>query len=184
MFHRQTIVAIGELMQLAYVTSDLDKAFAEWAAIGVGPFYTVERAPFTEVRYRGEVIDLDLSVGFAYWGNMQIEVIRQNDRSQSIFRDWQDRGISTLHHVCVAVSDMADVRRRLTENNHEILQEKWAGAAGEFVYAKPLTGPDLLVEYALIGPPFDTAFEAMRAAAATWDGSRPVRPISEVAPFG
>jgi hypothetical protein len=171
---------LGRVMQLAYVAEDLDSALKSWTDFGVGPFYKIDRAPFSAVKYRGRSIDLDLTSTFAYWNDMQIEIIRQNDRSDSIFRQWQDERRQGLHHVCITVDDIDEARARATAHGAEIVQENWAGEAGEFFYAEPSGGPGCLIEFARIGAAFVAVFDKIRAASGSWDGTRPVRQLEEL----
>ncbi len=174
---QQKIPGLGRVMQLAYVPEDYDAALKSWTDFGVGPFYKIDRAPFSEVTYRGQIIDPDITSAFSYWGDMQIELIRQNNAAESIFRTWQDQRRTGLQHICIQVEDIEDARARCQALDYEIVQEARAGDAGRFFYAAVPNGPACLVEFAQIGPPFTIAFEKIRAAAANWDGIDPVRSL-------
>jgi len=80
-------------MQNAFVVTDLDAALDHWTRVmGVGPFFVFERVEFAEIWYRGQsALDIDLSVAIGYWGDLQIELIRQRNDVPSIYTDFPGR---------------------------------------------------------------------------------------------
>lgn len=53
----------GEVRQNGYVVHDIEAAMKHWTeALGVGPFFYLERAPIKDFRYYGEPSDLEVSI--------------------------------------------------------------------------------------------------------------------------
>src|ERR1700676_3480647 len=97
------LAVLGPIMQLAFVPTDFEAAIGYWTRVmGVGPFFLWEHIAVEELRYRGEVVSVDFSVALAQWGDIQIELIRQDDAGSSIYRDWNS---DALHHIQLAVED-------------------------------------------------------------------------------
>src|SRR5262249_13577491 len=64
----------GAIRQNGYVVRDLAAAIRHWTeVIGVGPFYTVEHTPVPNAVYRGTPTDIQVSVGLAHSGPLQVE---------------------------------------------------------------------------------------------------------------
>jgi hypothetical protein len=68
----------GPIRQIGYVVTDLDKALAGWVELGVGPWFVMRGLP-QHVTYRGEPCEITLSLALANSGDMQFEVIQQQD---------------------------------------------------------------------------------------------------------
>ena len=71
------IAQLGGIMQLAYVPADPDAALAHWLKIGAGPFFALDHVQLEDVRYRGRPAEIDFSMVLGYWGDLQVEIIRQ-----------------------------------------------------------------------------------------------------------
>jgi catechol 2,3-dioxygenase-like lactoylglutathione lyase family enzyme len=110
-----------------------------------------------------------------YWGDMQIELVRQHNDTPSIFKAWRDEGREGLHHVCVLVDDMNTARNVCETAGATILQEALVPGGGEVIYADPGGGPGSLVELLKPAPGTREFFKMMREAHRTWDGKDAVR---------
>ena len=85
----------GPIMQNAFVVPDLAAAIDHWVRVmNVGPFFMFEHIPFAELWYRGAPARVDLSCAIAYHGDLQIELIRQQDDAPSIYTDFAVRLVS------------------------------------------------------------------------------------------
>jgi methylmalonyl-CoA/ethylmalonyl-CoA epimerase len=171
-----SIARLGEIMQMAYVPGDLDAALEYWTrTIGAGPFFALDHVKLDRVRYRGQPADIDFSMMLGYWGDMQIELIRQHNPSPSIFRAWRDQGREGLHHVCVLVEEMSAARSLVEKGQVQVAQEALVPGGGEVLYLDTGGGPGSLVEVLKPAPGTREFFGMMREAHRTWDGSDRVR---------
>ena len=176
MSHVAKIADLGEIMQLAYVPADFDAALTYWTeVVGAGPFFALDHVRLEGVKYRGAPSDPDFSMALGYWGDMQIELIRQHNDAPSIYKAWRDEGREGLHHMCILVDDMAQARATCAAAGASVAQEGLVPGGGEVIYVDAGGGPGTLVEILKPGPGSRAFFAMMREAARGWDGSQPLR---------
>lgn len=173
-----SIASLGRVMQLAFVPADFDAALRHWTqTMGVGPFFSLEHITLPNCRYEGQSADIDFSIALAYWGDIQIELVRQHNDAPSIYKRWRDEGREGLHHVCIVVDDMAHARRVCAAAGARVVQEGEVTGGGEVIYVDAGGGPGGLVE--LIALPQSTldGFATMREVCRQWDGRDPLRAL-------
>ena len=167
-------------MQMAYVPADLDAALHFWTkTIGAGPFFAINHVKLDRGRYRGEPAEIDFSIMLGYWGDMQIELIRQHNDAPSIFKAWRDEGREGLHHVCALVDDddMDTARSVCAAAGATILQEALVPNGGEVIYVDPGGGPGSIVEVLRPAPGTREFFKMIREAHRNWDGKDALRSL-------
>jgi hypothetical protein len=170
------IAGLGEVMQLAFVPTDLAAAVKFWTeTIGAGPFFAMEHIQLEAVRYRGAPADIDFSILLGYWGNIQIEMIQQHNAAPSIYSAWLQEGHQGLHHVCLVTEDMPHARKTCADAGATVAQEAIIPGGGEVIYVDTGGGPGTLVEIVKPTAGLLGAFAMMRDAARDWDGTDPVR---------
>ena len=174
------LAKLGPIMQLAYVPDDFDAAIAYWTGtLGVGPFFLWEHIEVDHLEYRGAPSRPDFSVALSYWGDVQIELIRQDCRSPSIYRDWNS---NALHHVQIIAPDYDEAVAACRLEGFAMAMEG-RGLLGnpsfQFAYCDLGTyGPAGFIEFAR-RPEGDNTLaermETMQRAVRDWDGTAPVR---------
>lgn len=170
------ITALGEIMQLAYAPADFDAALQHWTTVmGAGPFFAIDHVRLENVKYRGAPSDIDFSMAIGYWGDLQIELIRQHNDAPSIYKAWRDEGREGLHHVCILVDDMERSRAVCARAGASVAQEGLVAGGGEVIYVDTGGGPGTMVEILKPGPGSREFFAMMREAARGWDGTDPLR---------
>lgn len=171
------LAALGPIFQLAYLPANFDAAIRYWTQIvGAGPFFIMENIQLSDMTYLGQPSDAVFSAAWGYWGDMQIELIRAENDAPSIYTGEyavKDR----LHHVCVAVEDIAVARAALKEAGATILIEGKVGESGAVIYADAGSGPGNVIEYVKLMEGGAELFAMMREAARDWDGSDPLRKL-------
>jgi len=173
-----SMARLGSVMQMAYVPADFEGALKFWTkTIGAGPFFSIEHVKLERTRYRGQVVEVDFSMMLGYWGDMQIELIRQHNDAPSIFKAWRDEGREGLHHVCVLIDEMNGARDLCSRAGISVAQEAIVPGGGEVIYVDTGAGPGSLVEMLKPAPGTREFFKMMREAHRTWDGSDPVRKL-------
>ena len=169
---------LGEIMQLAYLPTDFDATLRYWTeTMGVGPFFEIRDIQLGNMRYRGEASDARFTIAIAYWGDVQIELIRAENDAPSIYvGDYavKDR----LHHICILVRSIEDARRACAEAGAEIIVEGEVGEDGAVIYADFGGGPGHLVELLQPVSGSEGLFDMIRQAAQGWDGTEPLRLLS------
>ena len=174
---KRGLATLGPVMQLAWLPSDFDAALRHWTQVmGVGPFFMMENIKLGDMRYRGAPTDAVFSLALAYWGDVQIELIRPENDAPSIYNGEyavRDR----LHHVCVLVDDIADAYAACAAQGAQILVEGKVGDSGHVIYADPGGGPGSVVEMLQPQPGTADLFAMIKQAAATWHGTEPLRKL-------
>ncbi len=163
------------IMQNAWVVDDVEQACLSWTkSIGVGPFFIYEFVgKFSDVKYYGKPAELDIIVGLAHAGSVQIELI-QPVTKKSAYRDMVPEGTTGFHHTCVWSNDFeADVNyfesRGLATIN--------SGALGitKFAYFDTRTIMGCMLEIATRNEEVEAFTRVISEAAKDWDGTDPVR---------
>jgi methylmalonyl-CoA/ethylmalonyl-CoA epimerase len=176
------LATLGPIMQLAFVPTDFNGAIDYWTKVmGVGPFFLWEHIDVDRLTYRGEEVKLDFSVALAQWGDVQIELIRQDNGAPSIYRDWNSDG---LHHIQLAVEDYDEALATCERAGFGLAMDG-KGLLGspdlKFAYCDlGRFGPAGFIEFAYRPPGGGAALERMarmKDAARDWDGRDPVRPL-------
>ncbi|MDP3673800.1 MAG: VOC family protein [Novosphingobium sp.] len=171
-----SLAALGPIAQLAYVPSDWDGALEYWTrTMGVGPFFLIENIALDDMRYRGEPSEARFTVAIAYWGDVQIELVRADNDAPAHYNG--EYGVKDqLHHVLIIVDDWAKAERAIAAAGAEVIVSGKFGG-GNVAYVDPGSGPGGLVEIIVPGEGGPELFAMMKAASVGWDGSGPVRKL-------
>lgn len=172
-----SIKALGDIIQLAYLPEDFDAALRYWTeTVGVGPFFLMENIQLGEMRYRGQPTDAVFSIAIAYWGDIQIELIRAENDAPSIYSgDYavKDR----MHHICIFVESIEEARRVCAEAGAEVLVEGKVGDSGEVIYVDAGGGPGHVIELLQPMAGSEGLFAMIKDAGRDWDGKDPLRKL-------
>lgn len=165
----------GDVIQLAYFPTDFDATMKYWIeTVGVGPFYVLNDVRLIDMKYRGQPTDAVFTMAIGYWGDIQIELIKTDSDAPSLYAGEyavRDR----LHHVCVFVKDINEVRAACAAAGAEVIVEGKVGEDGEVIYVDPGQGPGHVIEYLQPMSGSEGLFQMMKDAARDWDGTDPIR---------
>ncbi|MEM6557734.1 MAG: VOC family protein [Pseudomonadota bacterium] len=175
---RNSIASLGEIMQLAFVPPDFDAAVERWTkTMGVGPFFLMEGIHLEGMRYKGSPTDAHFDLALAYWGDLQVELIRPRDAHPSIYIGPYADGLKGgLHHVCLLIEDIDDAYAACEAQRAEVLIEGSLGQS-RVIYADPGGGPGSVVEMLQPSPDSPDLFAMIKQAGADWDGRDPLRKL-------
>ena len=169
---------IGPVMQHGYIVADVEQTAREWVdRVGVGPFYILERNAMDQYHYRGQRIDIELKLAFAYCGGIQIELIQQLNEADTLYSRATRNSAGKLNHFASVVSDLDGLlARRKLENR--VIQSGKMPSGVKFVYLEEFAPGGQHLE--LIQPSENAlmGFAGMEAVARHWDGKSPLRPMS------
>ncbi len=167
------ISAIGPVMQIAFVPADFDAAIVHWTGVmGVGPFFLIENIALEGMRYLGNPSDCIFTIALAYWGDIQVELIRQENDAPSIYQGCEG---GALHHTCVLTDDIEEARSIAEAAGASVLVEAKVGEDGAVLYVDTGGGPRSIVEILQPASGSDALFAMIKDASVGWDGSDPVR---------
>jgi Glyoxalase/Bleomycin resistance protein/Dioxygenase superfamily len=164
------------VMQNSWVVSDIRAAMRHWnRTASIGPFFLVEGITIDDQHYRGKPTpNVDATFALAQAGDIQIELVQQNNDANSAYRDTVPNGRSAFHHVAIYC---ADYDRDLAEYLAAGSDVAFSGSAGgkRFCYVDTSAALGCMVELIEQSPLQDEFFARIRSAAANWDGRDPVR---------
>jgi hypothetical protein len=166
-------------MQMCWVVPDLHAALKTWiASAGVGPFFLFEQLKFENPRYRGRPAEFpDVTAAMAQAGDVQIELVCQNDDRRSIFRDVVPAGQTGFHHTALYCSDYDATLAAYTGAGAQVaFSGLMMGSRTCWIDTTPKLG--FMVELIEANPVADSIFARFRAAAENWDGKDPLRTLS------
>ncbi|WP_226016357.1 VOC family protein [Novosphingobium sp. FKTRR1] len=173
----KAIKDLGPIGQLAFLPQDFDAAVTYWTqTMGVGPFYLMENVALGDARYKGVPTGAIFSIAIAYWGDVQIELIRPENREPSIYTG-EYAVTDQLHHVCIFVDSIAEARAAVAAVGAEILVEGTVGADGAVIYVDAGAGPGGVIELLQNMTGADAIFQMIKDAAKDWDGTEPLRKL-------
>ena len=169
---------LGKRIQLAFVVKDLEAALRYWTeTLKVGPFVVIEKSVGDrKVVHRGVETKMDMTLAFAYMGDVQIELIHQTNDAPSPYKEFTDSGREGLHHVAYWPEDFEGACGYLESSGfREICSIYMADGNRNVAY---YCAPDFIgamVEIVPMTPARATYFGRIQRLCANWDGTRPVR---------
>ncbi len=173
-----SIKDIGPVMQIAFVPSDFAAALTHWTEVmGVGPFYLIENIQLGDMRYLGQPTDCKFSLALAYWGDMQIELIRPENDAPGIYQGKYAANADVLHHTCILTDNLEQARKIAEAAGAKVLVEGTVGDDGAVIYVDTGGGAGSIVEILQLASGSDGLFAMIKAASVGWDGSDPVRKL-------
>jgi Glyoxalase/Bleomycin resistance protein/Dioxygenase superfamily len=163
--------------QIGFVIDDLDEALAYWIdVIGVAPFFVYRDFRLAECMYRGEPIELTISVGYGQAGDVQVELVEQHGDTPSAYLG---RVSGQPHHVAFWTPDYD--RHVEAYRARGLVGVMWGSASGRsderFTYLAA-NGPGPTIEVTEVHPAKREMYRAIAEAAHTYDGTEPVREVS------
>jgi hypothetical protein len=171
-------VIFGEIRQVAYVTRDFDKTVDFFLHTGIGPWFVDKKRLMKGVSYLGNKIDVEMTVGLAYSGSLQLEIVEQTGPSRSIYTDWLDKHPSEMlvQHVSSWPIDFAATEKRVFEAGYRLVMGGML-SAGMFGYYNHSDHPEFIFEMAEETALRRHIWDAMEKITQSWDGKTdPVRP--------
>lgn len=167
----------GEIRQLGYVVRDIEAALQHWVnALGVGPWFYVDRLPVKSFFYKGKPSNPHVSIALANSGAAQVELIQQRDDAPSMYRDFIASGREGLQHVSTwpTPAEYDAILAHAAKTGVRIGQSGET-ARGPFAYLETETFPGTCMEIAAMTDTRRRQFAAIEAAARSWDGKDSIR---------
>jgi len=167
--------------QLGYVVHDIQSSMRAWSErLRIGPWFYNPRLALDHYCFRGtDYEDFNMSYALANSGDMQIELIQQRCSTPSIYREFLDQHGEGLQHLCVWPEDYDATYALARASGLSAVQEGRMGTIRFAYFADAVHGGTSL-ELSEMRPSRIPGIEAIRAAAANWDGADPIRSYSPV----
>lgn len=166
----------GSMRQIGIVVRDIESAMRHWVEVcGVGPWFYTDKLVVTAFSYNGRRYDdVHGSIALANSGDVQLELIQQRCETPSMYREFLAAGREGMQHWSSWPADYDAVYKRALANGYTVGQEG-DSPRGRFVYFRQEGHPGTVIEMADATPARMRIFDAIRDAAANWDGSDPIR---------
>lgn len=159
--------------QIAWVVDDLFAAARRWVDVyGVGPFHVMPRRK-QQVRYRGDLTELDVQIAVVQSGPVQLEFIQQFDGEPSIYRDIYPPGREGLHHMCTVSERYDDTLAHYQRLGYPTIAELQGGMRVAYVDTYKDFG--FISEVVEKSDGFMGNLAKIAETCAAWDGTDPIR---------
>jgi len=172
---RPRTVLPGPIRQNGYVVRDLERAIDAWLQVGVGPWLLLPHLKQANSVYRGQPTEPVVSIAFANSGELQLELIVQEDDEPSIYREFLDAGGEGFHHLAWWVEDFDAVARAAHGAAWPLVHFGDGGGMAKFAYYDPGGVTSTVVEVMELTDATRWLVSTVQAAALDWDGADPVR---------
>lgn len=167
----------GPIRQIGYVVTDLDSALAEWVALGVGPWFVIRGIP-QRVNFRGRPCEITLSLALANSGDLQVELIHQDDDTPSIFTEFLAADGPGFHQLAYWSEDFDRAMQAVAEAGWPVVWSGGEDVGTRFAYVEPPGGPAAVIEIMELTETTQGMAAMVRDAAANWDGTDAIRELN------
>lgn len=164
----------GPIRQIGYIVTDLDSAMAGWLELGVGPWFVMRAVPIRAL-YRDEPCETTLTLAWANSGEMQIELIHQDDDTASIYTEFLRSNGHGYHQLAYWTENFDETMAAVRDAGWPIVWLGGEDVGTRFAYAEPPNSPATIVEITELNEMTAGMNTFVREAAANWDGSDPIR---------
>ena len=130
----------GAIRQIGYVVTDLDQAMQGWLDLGVGPWFVI-RGLQMRALYRGEPCETTISMALSNSGEMQIELIAQQDDTASIYTEFLRAEGPGYHQLAYWTEDFEATMTAVEQAGWPVV---WSGGEGfgvRFAYLRAAQRP-------------------------------------------
>ena len=166
----------GTVMQMAYVVENLGVALEHWLSkMKVGPFIVLRSLEALDKRYRGAPSDLDVDIALGFSGDICIELIQQNCKSPSVFRELLDSKGGGFHHWALFTESIDEEVSRYQKQGHALAFSGKVAIGGRFAYMDTVAELGGMIELIEATPSVRELFGNLENVSQQWDGADPVR---------
>jgi hypothetical protein len=127
--------------------------------------------------YRGEPCETTLSLALSNSGDLQVELIQQQDDSPSIFTEFVASSGPGYHQLAYWTEEFSATMDAVADAGWPVV---WSGGEDfgvRFAYVEPPNSPATIVEISELTDAQAASATFIRDAAASWDGSDPIREL-------
>ncbi len=125
------------IRQICLVVRDLDRAMAQWSALGIGPWRVHDLGPnwVSDMRFRGQPQQTAVKFAAADSGNLNFELIEPGDEP-NVYTEHLDAHGEGLHHLGYFVPDIEAAIAEMAALGYPAVQTgRGLGVDGDGAYA-------------------------------------------------
>ncbi|MBV8805570.1 MAG: VOC family protein [Sinobacteraceae bacterium] len=152
---------VGRIMQMAWITPDLDRSLGQFKEIyGIGDFFVLKQSFQAEAL--GKKGEISIKFALANIEDMQLELIQPLGGVDSIYRDvlpTDGRHANVFHHVCVKIEGtLADWDAYVAGlgPNRPVVLTGDVGPGARFMYTDERDKLGIFVEHLWFGPELES----------------------------
>lgn len=167
--------------QLAFATRDIHAAMAHFSRhLRIGPWFVLPQARLP-CRHRGVEGRAELIVAFSNTQGLEIEMIQQMNDAPSIWQGFLDGRPERerFHHSCIRTVTFEATMATMQQDGYLPVVDGET-SRGRFAYIEHPDSPDAYVEVLENSPSRQAMHAHVLAAARTWDGGDPIRPMPQI----
>ena len=182
MFQRSAIVQHGYVVK----PGGLEAALEHWTQVmGAGPFFRMTPNLSDQI-FRGAPTHMASTVGLAYMGNVQIELIEPTNEGAGPYLEWLEMHpivpmAGTFHHFMVDAGDFDATYARLLAGGCKKAFDATGTTGGRIAYLESFDTVGGYIELIDIAN-WTELCARLKRAHRDWDGSDPVRAIEQLPP--
>lgn len=171
--------ALGDIMQVAYVVDDVQKAMLEWRdKLQFGPWFLFEHFELLDLTYRGQPSDVDISIALGFSGSMCFELIQQNNDVPSIYKDVIDARGYGFHHWAISTLSFDEDVKRYEALGAELALSAMVPVGARAAVMDTTDSLGGMLELIEVTPKVEEFFTMMHKASVGWNGADPVRVLT------
>jgi Glyoxalase/Bleomycin resistance protein/Dioxygenase superfamily len=148
---------------------------------GAGPFYVADHFAIDRARHGDQDAVFEHSAAFGQWGSVMVEMIAQHEVSPPALAEILEPERPRLHHMTWFAPDLDMESARLEAAGWPCILDVTTEFGVRFLFHDAQAELGHLIELYEAGPRVSGHYTKVAAAAAGWDGTRPVREIAELA---
>ena len=168
----------GKPVQIAYFVTDIRRAAETMAvATGAGPFFVVENIELEWGQHRGKACDFVHSSAYGQWGDIMMELVRQDSEGPSPFRDMYGPGQEGIHHVACFVDSIDEAIAGFDGMGYPTAARAKAKIGTEFAFIDTREVLGHMIEIYVPDDSLSGFYELVKQASREWNGEDPVRSL-------
>jgi hypothetical protein len=166
----------GRIVEYTYAVASIETTAAGFAALGVGPWYTI--GPFRPPagKYRGVTSTALVRFALAFSGDTLIELVQHHDDEPCIFQELIGDGPEGFHHWARFEVDFDAACAALTAKGIEATYTDKMADARIAIFDTRAQVPGM-TEIIELTPTIRGLLDFIRKSADEWDGEQPLRPL-------
>lgn len=164
------------IIQTAFIVPDIRAAMTLYTEkLRIGPWFLFQHFQLDDLHYRGEPAQLDITLALGCNGYMMYELIQQNCRNPSVYRDIYDKRGWGFHHYGVSSPDFEADCKRLKDHGYTQALYGVVGLGTRAAYYDCDDDLGGMIELIEMAPSVEALWTMVHQASVGWNGSEPVR---------
>lgn len=171
----ETLLNKYGVKQLGYYVKSIEESAETMSKmLGAGPFFDMGVNEPAKLEYRGKESESLTRTALGHFKDIQIELIEVANDEPNVYEELGHYG---LHHLCIWVDDADKVAKEFVNAGFEIAMEMVSGSGLHVVY---FDAREKLGSFIEVNAPLDQLYMGIKMQHENWDGTRPLRPITEL----